>query len=264
MGGTGVAWTEAYSAGTESVPAVGYDLQDEDAQALTVPVRELLQDIKGAEEVRRSLEEVTRTAFRTERLEAILSATGTASEWRVGESLAEHHLVSQRSCVFPWPSGRDLKNPGTSGGGVDLIGFDTSGEKAALALGEVKTSRQQLWPPSALTGRHGLEKQLEGLRNDDDRKTWAVRYIAMHAAGKDWHGIFAEAMVRFLDDPKDVRLFGTLVHVTGPNELDLKTRAKNLSDGCPPATKIQLTAMYVSDQGLQIMAGEQVQWETQQ
>jgi hypothetical protein len=28
------------------VPAVGYDLQDEDARALTVPILELLQDIK--------------------------------------------------------------------------------------------------------------------------------------------------------------------------------------------------------------------------
>ncbi|MFF7224109.1 hypothetical protein ACIP4T_27085 [Streptomyces massasporeus] len=259
-----MAWTETYSVGTEHVPAVGYGLQDEDARALAEPIQELLQDVKGAEDVRRSLEEVTRTAFRIDRLETVLSATGTVSEWRVGESLAEHHLASQHACVFPWPSGRDLKNPGTSGGGVDLIGFDTSGEKAALALGEVKTSRQQLWPPSALTGRHGLEKQLEGLRNNDDRKTWAVRYIAMHAVGKDWHGIYTEAMVRFLDDPEDVQLFGTLVHVADSNELDLKTRAKNLSDGCPPVTKIRLTAIYVSDQGLQIMAGEQVQWETPQ
>ncbi|MEU3549319.1 hypothetical protein [Streptomyces longwoodensis] len=259
-----MAWMEAYSVGTASVPAVGYHLPDEDARAIAGSIQELLQDVKGADEVRQSLEEVTRTAFRTERLDAVLTATGSINEWRAGEALAEFHLTSQHSCLFPWPSGRDLKNPGTSSGGVDLIGFDTSEDTAVLALGEVKTSRQRLWPPAALTGRHGLEKQLEGLRDNDDRKTWAVRYIAMHAVGKSWHGLFAEAMVRYLDDPRDVRLFGTLVHVTDSNELDLKTRAKNLTEGCPSLTKIRLTAVYVSDQGLQIMAGEKVHWETPQ
>ncbi|MGN5390151.1 hypothetical protein [Streptomyces sp. JL7001] len=244
--------------------AVGYTLSDDDAQALVEPLSDLLHDTKGADDVRRSLEEATRTEFRMERLNEVLGATGTVDEWRAGEALAEHHLSSDHHCFFPWPSGRDLRNPGTSGGGVDLIGFDTSEPEAALALAEVKTSRQRMWPPALMSSRHGLEEQLLGLRNNDNRKTWAVRYIAMHAVDKDWHGVFQQAMVRYLDNPHDVRLFGTLVHVTEPNELDLKTRAKNLSKGCPGLTKIRLAAMYISDQGLQMLAGGQVRWETTQ
>ncbi len=259
-----MGWVEKYSAGTAAVPAIGYQLGDAEAQALAPHIQALLQDTKGADDVRQSLEAITRTAFRRDRLDAILAATGAVDEWRVGEALAEHHLAAEHNCNFPWPSGRDLKNPGTSSGGVDLIGFDISDEPAAFALGEVKTSRQAAWPPAALTGRHGLEKQLEGLRDGDDRKVWAVRYMSLHATGRDWHVLFQQAMIRYLDDPQDVRLYGTLVHVTDPNELDLRARAKNLSDGCPAVTQIQLSAIYVSDRGLQIMAGEQVHWETPQ
>lgn len=259
-----MGWLESYSTGTDCVPAVGHWLSDESVALHAPHVQALLQDTIGTAEVRRSLQEVTRTDFRNERLTQILSATGVVDEWRAGEALAEYHLTDEHACIFPWPSGRDLKNPGTSSGGVDLIGFDLSEAEAALALGEVKTSRQQVWPPSVMTSRHGLEKQIEGLRDGDKRKDWAVKYIAIHAVGKDWHGIYQQAMVRYLDDPEDVRLYGTLVHLSDPNESDLRLRAANLTKGCPDKTQIKLTAIYVSGSGLQALAGGQIQWETQE
>ncbi|MGW4492622.1 hypothetical protein [Streptomyces sp. NPDC004376] len=256
-------WTEVYTVEGTALPATGYLVSDDDALDTAPAIQALLSDTKGVEEVRKSLESITRTDFDKTRLEEILSSENKSEAWRVGEALAEHHLVSKCFCFFPWPSGRDLKNPGTSSGGVDLIGFEIkqSGE-IALALAEVKTSAQEKSPPDLMQGRHGMKGQLEGLRSGDNRKLWAIRYLGLHAQGKDWFPHFQKSMIRYFADPADVRLYGTLVRTVQPNVADLRARARSLANNCPSSTKISLTAIYVTTNGMEILAGTQVIWET--
>lgn len=258
MGG----WSSAYSVGAGSVVADGLEVDGGGLAAAAPEVQSLLADAVGADEVREAMGDVAQTQFRRDALERVLTDARQPEEWRVGEALAEHHLVSDHGCEFPWPSGRDLGNPGTSGGGVDLVGFHTEGDEVRLALGEVKTSRQQAWPPSVMTGRHGLHKQVEGLRDGDDRKTWAIRYLAVHAVDKPWLSQFKGAWARYADDPTDVRLFGTLVHLAPPKSEDLTARARGLASGCPAKTRIKLHAIYLPDDGLDKLAGRSVTVET--
>lgn len=256
-------WTEVYTVDQTAVPATGYAVSDEHAQTLAAAVQDLLADTRGVEEVRKSLESITRTNFDKTRLDEILSSEPQSEAWRVGEALAEHYLVSQCFCFFPWPSGRDLKNPGTSSGGVDLIGFEiTESGETALALAEVKSSKQDKSPPDLMQGRHGMKGQLEGLRSGDDRKLWAIKYLSMHAQGKEWFQTFKQSMVRYLADPSDVRLYGTLVRTVSPNVADLRARARSLAVGRPANTKITLAAIYVTPEGMNTLAGAQVTWET--
>ncbi|MEU6492986.1 hypothetical protein ABZ890_21650 [Streptomyces sp. NPDC046984] len=256
-------WAEVYTVEVATLPAAGYAVSDNDAASAAPAIQELLTDSKGIEEVRKSLESITRTEFDRARLEEVLSPESDPEEWRVGEALAEYHLMSEHSCLFPWPSGRDLKNPGTSSGGVDLIGFEiTESGETALALAEVKTSQQEKSPPDLMSGRHGMQGQLEGLRDGDSRKLWAIKYLGMHAQGKEWFHHFQNSMIRYFADPTDVRLYGTLIRTVNPNIADLRARARSLALDLPGKTKIVLTAIYVTPQGMEILAGAQVAWET--
>jgi hypothetical protein len=258
-----VAWTEVYAVDASPVHAQGFALSRGDLDQAATAVRAILHDSLGADEVRTALDELTTTNFHRDLLERMLAPPAEVEEWRVGEALAEHHLVSEHECYFPWPATRDLKNPKTSSGGVDLVGLKLStGETARFALGEVKTSRQAAWPPSVVTGRHGLAAQLEGIRDGDDRKHWALGYLAMHAVNSDWLSFYKEAFARYIDDQWDICLFGTLVHLTESKQADLGGRTHRLSVGCPPTTQIHLDALYLSPDGLDVLAGMVVARET--
>jgi hypothetical protein len=258
-----VAWTEVYAVNASPVHAQGFALEREDLEEAAEAVRDLLHDTLGAAEVHTALDELATTDFQRELLDRMLAPPAEVEEWRVGEALAEHHLVSEHDCYFPWPGSRDLKNPKTSSGGVDLIGLAVpAGERACFALGEVKTSRQAAWPPGVVTGRHGLVAQLEGIRDGGQRKDWALSYLAMHAVNSPWLTSYKEAFARYMEDQWDVRLFGTLVHLTGSNQADLDRRAHQLSAGCPLSTQIHLDALYLSPDGLDVLAGGPVARET--
>jgi hypothetical protein len=113
-----------------------------------------------------------------------------------------------------------------------------------------------------MTGRHGLEAQLEGLRNHDNRKIWAIKYIGLHAPDKSWVHLYRQAMARYLEDIHDVRLYGTLVHLTEPDGRDLRARAANLTAGRPASIRINLFAIYVTAEDLSKIAGGTIEWET--
>ena len=63
------------------------------------------------------------SCFASDNLRSALSAKHPVFDWQVGEAMAEAYLVDHRQCEFPWPSGRDLRNPEASPAGADLVGF---------------------------------------------------------------------------------------------------------------------------------------------
>lgn len=218
--------------------------EDDLKGALAERVGTILWDEAGRTEVQELLEGSANTEFEQQRLAEILEADPVLENWRVGEAFAEAYLVDERDCEFPWPGGRDLKNPTASPAGCDLVGFQRDDVGPRLAFGEAKTSDQAEAPPSVVYGRHGLTGQLENLRDSSETKNHLVRYLGFHASGKAWLETYQRAAARYLANQEDVSLFGVLVRDIDPDPRDLRGRAVALNSECPNSTSIELRALY--------------------
>jgi len=215
--------------------------------AIDGPVSELVRDDAGKQEVEELLMGFSATGFEQESVGRILSHDRIPEDWRVGEALAECILRDHCACFFPWPSGRDQRNPDSSPTGADLVGFQETDRKDSphrFAFGEVKTSSEQNWPPQVMYSRHGMIRQLESLRDDLAVRDHLVKYLCHRANGSNWVGQYMEAAVRYLAEPADVALYGFLVRDVEPKDADLRSRAKTLATHCPGQMGIELTAVY--------------------
>jgi len=244
-----VSGTECYIADIAPVTARGASYTDEELNAvLSGSVSRILWDDTGMADLQGILTSVVTTDFSDSSVKRILSNRPTPEGWRVGEGLAEAFLVEHRNCEFPWPSGRDLKNPTASPAGTDLVGFqrtDAPTNSHRFAFGEVKTSAQEKWPPSVMDGRHGMNKQLEDLRDSTNVKDSLVKYLGHHANGKDWFPRYQSATERYLASPVDVSLFGVLIRDVESKREDLASRANSLALNCPDQTSIELRSIYL-------------------
>ncbi len=252
------AGTELYNADAVPVTARGASYTDAEVDtALSGSVLRILWDDDGTADLQAILTSVVTTDFSDKSIRRVLANRVTPENWHVGEGLAEAFLVEHRACEFPWPSGRDLKNPSASPAGTDLVGFqNTNAAENAhrFAFGEVKTSEQEAWPPSVMDGRHGMKQQLEGLRDSTTMKDSLVIYLGHHVSGTDWLPRYRSAATRYLADPGDVSLFGILVRDVEPKREDLARRAGDLASGCPAGTSIELRAMYLPKKTIDSLA----------
>jgi hypothetical protein len=242
------AGTESYRCDSGPVRARGQSLSlAELTSALEGDVKEILADYKGQEELRSLLSGLAATGFEHQQLDSIVEAQPESYDWRVGEGLAEAYLTSHKQCEYPWPGGRDLKNPTASAAGTDLIGLQkTDGaENFRFSFGEVKTSGDKDQPPSIMYGRGGLKQQLEALRDDVNTKNALIKYLGIHAVNASWRDRYRIAARRYIRDNTDVNLFGVLVRDVTPRDADLKNRATKLNENRPPATEIELLAIYI-------------------
>ncbi len=242
----GAEGIEAYRVDVGGVLAAGASFSDQDFTALLRDrVISIVHDDTGRIEVGALLADLAETSFAGERLQHILEDRQEPEPWRICEAIAEVFLTDERSCTFPWPTGRDLKNPASSPAGADLVGFVDDARGSRFAYGEVKASQSQDSPPSVMYGRSGLVSQLESLRDDDRVKGRLMRYLAFRAKNAAWFDRFQAAARRYLNDPTDVSLFGVLVRDIAPNQRDLETRAQALASGRPEGTGIELRAKYL-------------------
>jgi hypothetical protein len=236
----------AYKVDSAPVLAIGVTFSAEEVDtALSEGVCTLLWDDAGKDELAGFLTGLANTQFEEDRLSEVLNQAPTLEDWRVGEAMAEAYLIAHRSCEFPWPTGRDLKNPAASPAGTDLVGFQHGERGTRFAFGEVKTSQHAKWPPSVVTGRHGLSEQVEALNSTTRVKAQLVTYLGLHAVNASWAETFKRATKRYLTDPTDVTLFGILVRDVGPDELDLRSRARALGKIVTGQTSIELNAIYL-------------------
>lgn len=163
----------------------------------------------------------------------------------MGEAIAEAYLTDHRSCSFPWPDGRDERKGGSSLPGADLAGFGIDWNGDCFAFGEVKTSREERYPPGTMHGRTGLKKQLEDLRDSDAIRDDLVKYLGHRAGSAPWRARFQQATKRYLGNPSDVQLYGVLVRDVEPHQDDLRARVDDLGAECPEGTSIELFALYL-------------------
>lgn len=258
-----VAGTEIYNADSVPVTARGACYTDAELDtALSGSVSRILCDDGGTAELQSILTSLVTTDFSDKSVKRVLASPPAQENWRVGEGLAEAFLVEHRDCEFPWPSGRDLKNPSASPAGTDLVGFQKTTATTdchRFAFGEVKTSAQEKWPPSVMDGRHGLRRQLEDLRDSTGVKDSLVKYLGHHANGADWFPRYQCAAKRYLHNPVDVSLFGVLVRDVEPKREDLLGHAGNLASGCPAKTSIELRAMYLPKKAIGTLARRAVE-----
>jgi hypothetical protein len=224
------------------------------ATTLRERVKSLVEDVAGRAEIEGVLADLPATTFESERLGEVLAAPPAVQWWQVGEALAEAFLVDHRSCVFPWPFSRDLRNPLASPAGADLVGFNEDGAGTRFAFGEVKSSDDADTPPQVMYGRSGLVAQIEKLRDDQGTKNALVRYLGFRAPQADWRDQYRTATSRFLADPNDVALFGVLIRDSAVDERDLKSRAAALAEDCPATTAIELRAKYLPNGSLKTLA----------
>lgn len=255
---TMVVGTECYNADTTPIMARGVTYSEAELdEALGSSVASILWDDAGMVDLDAILSSVVTTEFSEGSVRRILSSQFTPENWRVGEGLAEAFLAEHRDCEFPWPSGRDLKNTRSIPAGTDLVGFqkfDGAIKTCRFAFGEVKTSGQKMWPPAVVDGRHGLVKQIEGLRDAPSVKDNLVKYLGHHAQGSDWLSLYQDAAKRYLANPNDISLFGVLVRDVEPKADDLSKRTSELASGCPTETSIELRAMYLPENAIDTLA----------
>lgn len=252
------AGKRAYSAGCPPVHAEGLSYSGADLDSsLRHRLPPILRDDSGRQHIGDLLGAVATTAFASQRLKEALSTTPAVKDWQVGEALAEAFLVDHRECEFPWPAGRDLRNPNASPAGADLVGFQAHGKSSRFAFGEVKTSAEQKWPPQVVSGRHGLAKQLEDLRDSTPIKDHlAIVYLGHRASKTPWAGRYRQAASRYLANDADISLFGFLVRDVAPKPEDLHTRAIALAKGCPKETSIEMRALYLPPKSIPTLAAK--------
>ena len=154
---------EVYNCDQPPVRAKGLKFNNPELNhALKYNIISILEDTAGQLEINELVSSVATTQFDAKRISEILNHQPVVEDWRVGEALSEAYLTEHRNCMFPWPTVRDLKNPSASPAGADLVGFIKLSGQDRFAFGEVKTSQEAVWPPSVMSGRHGLQKQIEG------------------------------------------------------------------------------------------------------
>ena len=113
------------------------------------------------------------------------------------------------------------------------------------STGEVKTPSEANWPPHVMSGRHGLQRQIENLRDTTATKDQLVCYLAHRATNASWNSKFKKAAAAYLAASTDVSLFGLLIRDVIPKREDLAGRTAALSEQCPAKTSIELRALYL-------------------
>lgn len=254
------AGTIEYSLSTAKsyVKGIGLSLLLEELDAaLEGSVANSVFDEEGIDNLTTLLESVVDTEFDRQEVKRVLESNQRVQSWRVGEALAESYLDHHRDCYFPWPDSRDERKSGSSLPGADLVGLQQKGDELRFAFGEVKTSSDKKYPPTAMYGRTGLKQQLEDLRDKVTIRDDLVKYLGHRAHSSSWRDHYRAASKRYISDNADVSLFGILIRDVQPHEGDLRARVNTLCKDCPDATGIELLAIYSPEHSIESL-GEKV------
>jgi hypothetical protein len=234
---------QRFDVSAKTVNAFGRLLAENGAKkALTGRIAQRIHDTDGKARIAAPVVDLSLTQFEETNLRRILQ-TAPVTTWRIGEAIAECYLEDHYGFLFPWNTGRDLRNEDASQAGPDLIGFKVVEGSARFAFGEAKTSEDQSTPPNLMYGRTGMIEQLESICDDFDRRSTLIRYLGVRHVNEGWRDLYRSAFVSYLSDDHCFSLAGVLVSTTQPNPKDLESRTQALSK-TKPADAL-LLALYV-------------------
>lgn len=222
----------------------GDDLND----FLSGPLAARLNDTEGSEELRSHLRGLRLTGMGHDALEEVLAAdVPEERDWAVGEALAEAVLEKHHDVVLPWNTERDKRNPFASLPGADIVGFQRDGESHRLALGEVKCSSQERWPPEVMSGRsRGIGHQLDTLASNLGIVCQLLKWLLPRVKGTSHEDSFNNACTRYFNtERRDLALFGVLIRDQEAKELDLRARGRSLGGSLQAPTRCRLIALYL-------------------
>ncbi|MBV6501769.1 MAG: hypothetical protein CJBNEKGG_04287 [Prosthecobacter sp.] len=215
---------------------------------LSGPVAARLNDTEGGEELRSHLRGLSLTGMGHQALEEVLAADEPEErDWAVGEALAEAILEEHHDVVLPWNTERDKRNPFASLPGADIVGFQRDGDSHRLALGEVKCSSEEQWPPQVMSGRSGrIGHQLDALASNLGTICQLLKWLLPRVKGTTHEGSFNNACSRYFNSSRrDVTLFGILIRDKDAREQDLQARGRSLGRSLQAPTHCQLLALYL-------------------
>lgn len=234
--------TTVYTHDAPPCSAIGLQWTERELQAaIEEEVTATLFDDAGLSTMETILTGLGETGFAPDELQLALNPPDI-EDWRVGEAIAEAYLVTHRNCEFPWPHSRDGRSTRSSLPGADLVGFRTDERGDSLALGEVKTSRADRYPPSVVSD---LKQQLEHLRDQTAVRDHLLLYLSYRAESAPWHARFKAASVRYLRDKSDFHLYGFLVRDVPADERDLRSLARNFAQDSGSHPRMELLALYL-------------------
>jgi len=225
-----------------------FSLSEDFTSFLQTEVRSRLDDEEGTEDFRSHLRGLALTGMGKESLEAVLAAEAPEErDWAAGEALAEAYLIETKGVIFPWNMERDKRNPFGSLPGADLVGFVAESAGYRLALGEVKTSSEEAYPPQVMSGRSGhMGHQIDKLAQDLTTICQLIKWLHPRTKGGPYQEAFDCSCISYFNTGrKSLVLFGVLIRDTQPNERDLSTRGKALRRKLASPTQCDLVALYL-------------------
>lgn len=207
-----------------------------------------LDDTEGNVEFRNHLSGLALTGLGQKSLAEVLNAEQPEERpWAAGEALAEAILEEANSLTFPWNMERDKRNPYGSLPGADIVGFVGQGADCRLALGEVKSSSEQKYPPQIMSGRSGhMGHQLDTLANNLTSICQLLKWLLPRVKNTAHQSRFDAAAITFFNSGnRSVALFGVLIRDTPVNSKDLSGRGSALRNAFSLPTTCQLIAIYL-------------------
>lgn len=205
-------------------------------------------DLAFEQEVVGSLQDLASTGASAEWLTGFLKRASSRDvvPWQVGEAIAETVLENFHDVIFPWNSSRDERNPRASLPGADLVGLSADPSGYRLVFGEVKSSADASSPPAVVTGKSGLDRQLEAVIDNDDLHFTLIKWLSARVDEFGMDSAFTEALASFVETKgSSVRFVGVLVRDTPARESDVSSRGRALGSRVSHPGSVELHALYM-------------------
>ncbi|MGD9568088.1 MAG: hypothetical protein AB7V48_07140 [Sedimentibacter sp.] len=220
-------------------------------KALTSNVYDKIYDITGNNElIDTILLGVADTGFKKDKLLSIFGCKDYVIDWEVGEAYAQAYLEDNYSSLLPWNLRRDIKKPGSSLPGADIVGLHENGDSTYFLFGEIKTSSDKDYPPNLMYGPTGLKKQLEDLCLEQDLILALIRYLGFRLKNTEYWSMYQKAFKEYYANNNNIHIMGVLIRDVKPNSKDLEARVKALNPYCIDGRQINLVAIYLPEKAI--------------
>ena len=175
----------------------------------------------GNTSFRNFINNLNQTGFDTAFLEKALEPSKDIKFWEWGEFLAYDQMECHLEIDIPWPPSWDRRVRRASLPGSDIVGLKKGGGSVIFVFGEIKTSKQERYPPDVMTHRDkGMIDQIKNLLSRENNSD-LVKWLSLKSIGQRWEGNFEKALKYYIQNDIGFNIVGILVRDTNPNISDL-------------------------------------------